>query len=180
MTAITAIAGSLRKGSHNRSLLRAAVELAPNGCTIEQIPIDDIPLYDGDVESDEFPEVVTRAKRQIAASDGLLLVTPEYNNSMPGVLKNAIDWMSRPGEIGRVFAGKPIGIIGATTGGWGTKLSQTAWLQVVRALSLEPFFGKSMYVSRAGDLFEDGVLTDEGTRRQLAEYLAAYDEFIRS
>jgi NAD(P)H-dependent FMN reductase len=183
MSEIAAIVGSLRRGSYNRALLRAAIELSPDGCTIRQVPIDDIPLYNADLQEEQgIPEAVATAKDTVAGADALLLVTPEYNHSMPGVLKNAIDWMSRPsGDAGRVFGGKPVGLIGATTGGWGTKLSQTAWLQVLRALSMEPFFGESMYVSHARDLFdEEGRLTDDDTRGRLREYLVAFHRFIRS
>ncbi len=97
MTKILAVAGSLRRKSYNTALLRAAVDLAPDGTVVEVGSIDGIPLYDADLEaSDGIPEAVSLLKEQIAASDGLLVATPEYNNSMPGVLKNTMDWLSRP------------------------------------------------------------------------------------
>lgn len=180
MGKIAGIAGSLRENSYNRALLRAAVEVTPDDWDLEIVSIDDIPLYNADIEAaDGIPEAVERAKDQVAASDALLLVTPEYNNSMPGVFKNAIDWMTRPpADMKRVFHQRPVGLIGATPGGWGTKLSQTAWLPVFRALGMQPFYGKSMYVSRAGELFADGELSDEATRDALRAYISAFVEFV--
>ena len=114
MTTIVGICGSLRRGSYNAMLLRAAVELAPEGTSVEAGSIRDIPLYDGDLEAQQgVPAAVQHLKYQIAAADGLLLVTPEYNNSIPGVIKNAIDWLSRPpADIPRVFRGRPVAILG--------------------------------------------------------------------
>src|SRR5437868_5870404 len=120
---ILGISGSLRKGSFNTMLLNAAVKLAPAGTTIEVASIRDIPLYDGDVESAGFPPAVQTLKDKVIAADALLIVTPEYNNSIPGVAKNAIDWLSRPpADVPRVFSGKPVGLIGATPGQGGTML----------------------------------------------------------
>src|SRR5262245_16330840 len=127
---IVGIAGSLRKASFNSSLLRAAVEECPAGVELEIESIRGIPLYDGDVEAGQgLPPRVVELKEKVAAADALLLVTPEYNNSIPGPFKNAIDWMSRPAsDIDRVFGGRPVGMIGASPGRQGTLLSQTAWL----------------------------------------------------
>src|SRR5947209_6887129 len=130
MVRIVGLAGSLRKGSYNSALLRAAAGLSLGDATLEIASIRDIPLYDGDVEAESgVPRPVAELKDRLASSDGLLIVTPEYNNSIPGVLKNAIDWLSRPpDDVKRVFGGRPVGIIGATPGQGGTTLSQTAWL----------------------------------------------------
>jgi NAD(P)H-dependent FMN reductase len=109
MAVVIGIAGSLRRRSYNTALLRSAVELAPAGLSIEVASIRDVPLYDGDVEEMGIPESVRTLKDKVAAADGLLLVTPEFNNSIPGVMKNVIDWMSRPpADIPRVFGGKPV------------------------------------------------------------------------
>jgi chromate reductase, NAD(P)H dehydrogenase (quinone) len=102
-------------------------------------------------------------------------VTPEYNNGIPGVFKNAIDWMSRPPrDIGRVFGGRPVGLIGASPGGFGTILAQNAWLPVLRTLGTDPWFGMKLMVSRAGSAFDDGRLVSEEVRGQLAKYLAGF------
>jgi NAD(P)H-dependent FMN reductase len=180
MTKLLAISGSLRTGSFNTALLRAAVEVAPAGCTVEVGSIAGIPLYDGDVEAkDGVPAAVVRLKEAIASCDGLLLVTPEYNGSVPGVLKNAIDWLSRPAsDIPRVFGDRPVGLIGATPGPAGTRLSQTAWLPVFRALMMRPFFGKTLYVAGAGSVFDQsGALVDAKIRSVLTGYMAGYAAF---
>src|SRR4051812_13494353 len=118
MPTILGISGSDRAGSFNAALLRAFVAAAPPGTVIEVASIREVPLYDGDWEAAHgVPEPVRQLKDRLAAADGLLLVTPEYNNSLPGVLKNAIDWMSRPpSDVDHVFGGKPVAIAGATPG----------------------------------------------------------------
>ena len=141
---IIGISGSLRAASLNAALLRAATEECPPGTTINIESIRGIPLYDGDVEAKEgIPARVAELKDRIASADGLLLVTPEYNNSIPGVFKNAIDWLSRPAaDIPRVFAGRPVGLIGASPGRFGTLMSQSAWQPVLRTLGTRPWFGE--------------------------------------
>lgn len=181
MTTLVGISGSLRRGSYNAALLRAAAELVPAGTTLEIVSIRDIPLYDGDVEaSDGVPRAVTAAKDKIAAADGLLIVTPEYNNSMPGVLKNAIDWLSRPpADSARVFGAKPTAITGASPGRLGTVLSQTAWLPVLRALGVNTYAGSRLLVSSASSVFADsGELTDERVRTELTSFLKGFVEFV--
>lgn len=181
MTTILAIAGSVRAKSFNAMLLRAAVELVPAGTSIEPASIRDIPLYSGDVEATEgIPPPVQALKDRIAAANGVLLVTPEYNNSLPGVFKNAIDWTSRPpGDIARVYGGRPIGVIGATPGGGGTGLAQAAWLPVLRTLGTLPFFGARVQVAHAAKVFDDdGHLIDAAVRAQLETYLARFAEFV--
>lgn len=177
---IVGISGSLRRGSLNRSLLTAAVERAPAPMHIEAHGIDGIPLYDGDLEAASgVPEAVTRLKDAVATADGLLLVTPEYNQSIPGVFKNAIDWMSRPGsDIARVFGGKPVGLIGASPGRMGTISSQTAWLPVFRSLALVPYLGRTVYVSAAGEAFQNGVLASAMVDKLLSDYLTGLRDFV--
>ena len=175
------LSGSLRKGSYNSSLLRAAVALMPDGAELEVGSINGIPLYDGDLEASQgIPSAVQALKAKVIESQGLLLVSPEYNNSIPGVFKNAIDWLSRPSaDIGKVFGGRPVGVIGASPGGFGTILAQNAWLPVLRTLGTRPWFGGRLQVSRAGSVFnEAGDLGDEAIRAQLAKYLAGFVAFV--
>ena len=181
MTRLIGIAGSLRKGSYNAALLRAAAQLAPAGTKVEIASIAGIPLYDGDLEREKgIPAPVTALKDQIAAADGLLLVTPEYNNSMPGVFKNAIDWLSRPDEdIDRVFGNKPVAIMGATPGRGGTRLAQNAWLPVLRTLGTRAWFGEQLYVAGAGQVFDgDGKLVDEKVKKLLSAFMAGFVAFV--
>lgn len=182
MTTIIGIAGSLRQSSVNAALLRAAAAAAPAGCTVDIASIRGIPLYDGDVEAAAgVPDVVETLKDRMAAADGLLLVTPEYNNSIPGVFKNAIDWLSRPSQdIPRVFGGRPVALMGATPGGMGTVHAQTAWLPVFRALGLQPCFGTLLYVSGAHKVFDaSGTLLDENIRERLQRYMTEFVAFVQ-
>ena len=177
MTRIVGLSGSLRQGSYNSALLRAAAELMPEGAELAVRSIRGIPLYDGDVEATEgIPATVAALKDEVAAADGLLLVTPEYNNSIPGVFKNAIDWMTRPpADIPRVFGGKPVALMGASPGGFGTILGQNAWLPVLRTLGVVLWTGGRLLVSRAQPLFDaEGRLTDDGTRDRLREFMAGF------
>jgi NAD(P)H-dependent FMN reductase len=181
MNTILGLSGSLRAGSLNSSLLRAAVEQMPKGVSLEIASIKGIPLYDGDVETAHgLPDAVVKLKERIVATDGLLLVTPEYNNSIPGVFKNAIDWLSRPpADISRVFGDRPVAVMGASPGGFGTLLAQTAWLPVLKTLGTAAYFGGRLQVSRASEAFNgDGALVDERVREQLKKFLAGYCEFV--
>lgn len=180
-TRLVGIAGSLRKGSYNAALLRAAAELAPAGTVVEIATIAGIPLYDGDLEREHgIPEPVVTLKDRIVRADGLLVVTPEYNSSIPGVLKNAIDWLSRPAsDIPRVFGDKPVAIMGATPGGAGTRLSQAAWLPVLRTLGTRAWFGKQLYVSSASAVFDaEGKLVDDKIAKYLAGFMAGFAAFV--
>lgn len=182
MMKLIGISGSLRKGSYNTALLEAAIEVLPQDTELVVGQISGIPLYDGDLEASEgIPAAVTELKDLIAAADGLIISTPEYNNSMPGVLKNAIDWLSRPpADIKRVFGDKPVAIMGASPGGFGTILSQNAWLPVLRTLGMRPWFGSKLMVSRAQHVFDDkGAMTDQAIREQLKQYMEGFAGFIR-
>jgi chromate reductase, NAD(P)H dehydrogenase (quinone) len=181
MATIIGISGSLRRGSFNTALLRTALEFVPAGDELRIEGIDGIPLYNGDVDAAGQPERVIELKNTIAVADGLLLATPEYNNSIPGVLKNAIDWLSRPAsDIKRVFGGKPVALMGASLGPFGTVLSQNAWINVLRALGTDPWFGGRLLVSRAHTVFDDqGKMTDENVRKQLEQFLHGFLQFAR-
>jgi chromate reductase len=171
----------LRTGSFNTALLKGAMKLAPAGVTIEHAAIDQIPLYNGDVEArDGIPPAVASLKDRIAGSAGVLIATPEYNNSLPGVLKNAIDWLSRPSaDIERVFKGRAVAIIGASPGPYGTVLSQSAWLPVVRTLRMRPWFEGRLAVSRANTVFDAaGEIVDESTRQRLSDFVQGFAQFI--
>ena len=183
MARILGISGSLRSGSFNTHLLAAAAQLTEAGTMLEVASIRGIPLYDGDLEAASGnPQAVRDLKSRIIASDGLLLATPEYNNGIPGVFKNAIDWLSRPpAEIGAVFGGRPVAVIGASPGGFGTILAQTAWLPVLRTLGTEPWFGGRVLVSRAHKAFnERGELIDDAVRAQLRDFIRGFAAFVQA
>ncbi|TNC61093.1 NADPH-dependent FMN reductase [Rubellimicrobium roseum] len=183
MTSLIGISGSLRQGSFNTALLRAARDLLPDGTTLEVRSIAEIPLYNGDLEQrDGVPEAVTALKEAIAAADGLLIASPEYNNSIPGVLKNTIDWLSRPAsDIPRVFGAKPVALMGASPGPFGTILSQSAWLPVFKTLGAQLWSGERLLVSRAREAIgQDGSLTDEKIRERLRAFLQGFSIFAQA
>ena len=176
-TTIVGISGSTRRGSFNAALLRAAAASMPTGAALRIESIAPIPLYNGDdEEATGIPEAVARLKDAIAAADGLLLVTPEYNNSIPGVAKNAIDWLSRPpADVPRVFRGKPVAVIGASPGRFGTQLGQAAWLAVFRTLGADFYAGGRLYVASAGSVFDSaGELQDAAIRESLRKFMAGF------
>lgn len=177
MTVIIGLAGSLRRHSYNAGLLRAAADAMPDGAELRIHSIADIPLYNGDVEqADGIPAAVTRIKDAIADADGVLLATPEYNNGIPGVFKNAIDWCSRPpADAGRVFGGRPFAIVGASPGGFGTILAQAAWLPVLRTLGADLWSGGRLMVPGAGKAFDaEGNLIDPAVAEKLRIYLKGF------
>jgi NAD(P)H-dependent FMN reductase len=161
-------------------LLRAAVDAVPPGSSIAVESIREIPLYDGDVEAEQgVPAAVQRLKERMAAADGLLIVTPEYNNSMPGVLKNAIDWLSRPpADIPKVFRGRPVAIMGTTPGQGGTGLSQAAWLPVLRTLGMRPWFEGRLQIPGAAKVFDaEGRVADPATRERIRTFVEGFAAF---
>ncbi|MDX1710114.1 MAG: NADPH-dependent FMN reductase [Rhodovibrionaceae bacterium] len=181
MTTLIGLSGSARQKSLNTALLRTMAELAPEGVEIAVETIAGIPLYDGDTEESEgVPQAVETLKDKIAAADGLILVSPEYNNSIPGPFKNAIDWLSRPPkDIGRVFRGRPVALAGATPGGMGTLLAQNAWLPVVRTLGMRPWFGGRITASRANTMIGDsGLIEDDGLRDQIKGFVEGFASFV--
>ncbi|HYC01176.1 MAG TPA: NADPH-dependent FMN reductase [Candidatus Limnocylindrales bacterium] len=179
MPTILGLSGSLRRNSYNTMLLQAAAELAPAGCTVEIGSIDGIPLYNGDLEESDYPAAAAALKDRVAACDGLLLVTPEYNYGVPGVFKNAIDWLTRPPtDIPRVFHDRRVALMGATPGNSGTMNSQQAWLNTLRVLKTRPYFGSYGFVSSCHKAFdEQGKLTDEKVRKQVQGFMAGFAEF---
>jgi len=178
---IVGMSGSTRRGSFNAALLRAAAAAMPQGAQMRIASIAAIPLYNGDEEAAHgIPEAVGALKEAIAAADGLFLVSPEYNNSVPGVAKNAIDWLSRPAaDIARVFGGKPVAIAGASPGGFGTVLSQNAWLPVFKTLGADLWSGGRLLVSRAGTVFDaSGEIGDEAVRENVRKFVAGFVAFV--
>jgi chromate reductase len=181
MATIIGVCGSLRRESFNLMLLRAAAGAAPPGTSIEIESIREIPLYDGDVEAEQgVPAPVQRLKDRIAAADGLLIVTPEYNNSMPGVLKNAIDWLSRPAaDVTRVFRGRPVAVIGATPGQGATALSQAAWLPVLRTLGTRPWFEGRVGIPGAKNVFDsEGRVADTAVQDRIRTFVHGFAAFV--
>lgn len=176
---ICAVAGSLRRDSYNRALLRAVQELAPDSLDIRVFErLQDIPLYNADVEAEGDPEAVQALKNAIREADALLIATPEYNHSVPGVLKNAIDWASRPPRDS-VLAGKPAGIIGASPGMTGTARAQSALRQSFVFTQTPAMLQPEFLLGRAREKFDEtGRLTDEGTRTFLKRFLIALEAWV--
>lgn len=182
MIRILGISGSLRAQSYNTALLRAAQAAAGEGVQLEVATLHGIPLYDGDLEQAQgSPEAVVALKQRILACDALLLATPEYNNGIPGVFKNAIDWLSRPpAEMAALFADRPVAVIGASPGGFGTVVAQQAWLPVLKTLGTRTWSGGRLMLSRAAQAFDaKGALVDEAARQQLATFLAGFAAFVQ-
>ncbi|MDW5312626.1 NADPH-dependent FMN reductase [Rhizobium sp. PL01] len=180
MTKLIGISGSLRKASFNTALLKTAMTLAPDGVTFTAGTIEGIPLYNADVEREGVPEAVQVLKDQIAAADGVILFTPEYNNSMPGVFKNAIDWVSSSMTgAPNVFAGRAFAIAGTSPGPFGTLLSQNAWLSVLRTLGADLWSGKRLMLPKAGSLFDkEGHLIDEEAKARLKSFVEAFAGYV--
>jgi chromate reductase len=181
MITILGISGSLRAQSYNTALLRAAKLHVDTNVMFEQATLHGIPLYDGDLEQQAgLPQAVVDLKARIANCDGLLLATPEYNNGIPGVFKNAIDWLSRPAsDIPSIFGNRPVAVIGASPGGFGTILSQNDWLPVLRTLGARHWSGGRLMVSRANKVFnESGDLIDEAVQKNLRDFVRGFEQFI--
>lgn len=174
---VLAISGSLRKASYNTALLRNASAVAPDGMSIDIATLNDIPLYNGDVDGDDKPAAVLELAEAIRAADGVLIATPEYNYSISGVLKNAIDWVSRIDN--QPLAAKPLGIMGASAGGLGTARAQYHLRQVFVYLDARVMNRPELFVGSAYAKFDsDGNLTDEDTRKFLTAYLLSFNTWL--
>jgi chromate reductase len=173
---ILGIAGSLRRGSYNRAALRAATKLLPEGATLDLFELDGIPGFNQDDEQNP-PEKVVQLKRRVREADAILFVTPEYNYSVPGVLKNAIDWASRPyGES--AWSGKPAAIMGASIGAIGTARAQYHLRQMMVFLNMFPVNQPEVMFGNAADRFDaEGNLTDETTKDYIRKLLQALAEW---
>lgn len=181
MVKLLGISGSLRAQSFNTALLRAAQATAGDDVQLDVATLHGIPLYDGDEEQQHgTPEAVRAMKARILAADGLLLSSPEYNNGVPGVFKNAVDWLSRPTPgLPDVFRDRPVALMGASLGGFGTILGQSHWLPVFRTLGTRFWSGGRLMVSRASTVFAaDGAVQDEAIRRQIAEFVQGFAGFV--
>ena len=175
---VLAMCGSLRAGSYNRAALRAAIELKPPGMMIETADIGAFPLYNEDVRAQGFPPSVEKLRRQIAAADALLFVTPEYNYSMSGVLKNAIDWASRPPD--QPFAGKPVAIMGAAAGMAGSARAQYDLRRSCVFLDMHPLNKPEVLIGQAQTKFDaEGRFTDEVGRGLIRDLLVALEQWTR-
>ena len=175
---IVGISGSLRERSYNSAALKAAGELLPEGVTLERVGIGDLPLYNDDLRLQGYPPSVQHLRERLAAADGVLLVTPEYNYSVPGVLKNAIDWASRPPD--QPFNGKPVAIMGASPGMLGSARAQYHLRQMLVFLNAYALNRPEVMIAQAASKFDDaGTLIDAPTREFLKTFLAAFADWIR-
>jgi chromate reductase len=175
---VLGFAGSLRKTSFNRALVRAAIRLAPAGLIITPHDLDAVPLYNADIEAQGDPPGVVAFKQAVAAADAVLMATPEYNHGVPGVMKNAVDWASRPARKS-VLDGKPVGIIGASPGQTGTARGQSQLRQAFEFTNSYCMPQPEILVFRAAEKFDAaGELTDERTAEFLGKYLEAFKAWV--
>jgi chromate reductase len=176
---VLAIPGSLRRNSYNRALLEAAAKLAPPGMSIDVYDsLDTLPVFNEDLEQPTLPGV-TRLRQAVASSDGLLIATPEYNQSVPGVVKNMIDWLSRSHDDAGLD-GRPVAVTGVTTGPWGTRIAQTLLRQMLTSAQAWVLPQPTLFLRDASNLFDkDGVLVDEESADRLRALLVSFDGWIR-
>lgn len=173
---IVGIIGSLRKNSYNRSLMNAVKELAPDGVTFEIAEIGEIPLYNQDVEAAAFPVVVQALKDKIMAADGVIIATPEYLRSIPGVLKNTLDWTSRPSGKG-AWGGKTVGVVGATGGAIGTAVAQSHLKQILLDLGARVMGQPEFFLGEVTKKLDaEGLLVDASTKEHIGKF---WDAFIK-
>ena len=177
--AVLGISGSLREGSYNTAALRAAQELAPDGMSVEIATLEGTELFSEDVEAQGWPPNISKLRALAANADAILFATPEYNYSVTGVLKNAIDWLSRPPRKGPIY-GKPAGVIGASQGAQGTARAQMHLRQILYYNAMAVLPTAEVLISRAQDKFDqEGSLTDGETRQFLRDYLEKFAEWVR-
>jgi chromate reductase, NAD(P)H dehydrogenase (quinone) len=175
---VAVLVGSLRKNSFNRQLARAVERLAPSDFSFEHIRIDNLPLYDQDLDHD-YPTVCNALKEQIKGADALLFVTPEYNRSIPGVLKNAIDIASRPYGTS-AFAGKPGAVMGISIGATGTALAQQHLRNVLAYLDVAVLGQPEVFIKHTEDMFDaEGGIHIEGTKKFLQSFVDRYVAWVR-
>ncbi len=174
---VLGISGSLRKASYNTALLNAALDLMPPGMSMEIFDLSPLPLFNPDFEK-PFPEEVTGFREKLARADALLIATPEYNSSITGALKNALDWASRPPQA--PLQGKPVAIMGATTGNFGTARAQLQLRQILTHVGALTLGKPEVMVARAGQVFDaEGKLADETARGFLKDLLIALAKWSR-
>ncbi|OGG71192.1 hypothetical protein A3F27_02785 [Candidatus Kaiserbacteria bacterium RIFCSPHIGHO2_12_FULL_53_13] len=173
---ILVIYGSLRKQSSNKALARALSELATEKMKVEVTGLDSLPFYNQDLESN-FPAVAKDFKSKIRAADGIIIVTPEYNRSVPGVLKNMLDWTSRPyGDS--AWDGKPVGILGTSVGAIGAALAQYHLKQILNYLNTHVMGQPEFYLNATDKFDAEGKLTDESTKEHVKKFLAAFEAHV--
>jgi len=176
---VLGLSGSLRQGSYNTAALNAAVQLAPEGMRLVTASIREVPLYDEDVKAAGIPVAVERLRAAVAAADAVLIVSPEYNYSVPGVLKNALDWLSRTSPM--PFARKPVAILGASPGLLGTARAQYHLRQVLQALNAHVLKRPEVMIANAAAKFDAaGALVDVVTREHVGKLLVALGEWTRT
>ena len=179
---VLCLAGSLRRDSWNRHLLHAAAALAPATLQLHVYEnLSDVPLFDEDLEQREAagPAGVQALRAAVAAADGVIIATPEYNHAMPGVLKNALDWLSRESPQGEVLAERPVAVLGASSGPWGTRLAQASLHQVLHTCGALVMPSPTLFMARAAEYFDaQGVLVDDAARASLQRFMGAFAGWI--
>lgn len=176
---ILGIPGSLREHSFNRALIQAAIDNAPEGVSVEMFLLHDVPLYNADVEAQGDPEPVKALKEAIAAADGVLFATPQYNGSVTGVLKNAIDWASRP-AFESVLAGKPAAIMGATPGRSATERAREDLARLLGSTRSSVMTSPTIGLANCNEDIHEGELQEDEVRQQIRKLLSEFAVFVRS
>ena len=176
---ILAIPGSLRKGSYNKKLLNAAIELKPDSLEIDVYELNEIPMFNSDVEKEGIPDVVENFKQKIKEADGILIAAPEYNFSITGALKNAIDWASRMPATSPMLK-KPVAIMGGSAGNGGTIRAQDHLRQILSHSNMMDMKRPGVYVTKIHEKFdENGKLTDEPLKAQLQKFMSSFENWIK-